>query len=136
MCIKIHNKYVEVSQVKSYIYIYGIHHWRIIWSSYRKLAWVGFEPMTIYIWYLYELKVSCLSFVSCISLQSTTSLFKVRYCNGILLRGFHGSLLFHSWQAYNCFYVYNSLLFRFFCWKGYLFYKIQFSIRQRLHFGL
>ena len=23
----------------------GIHHWRIIWSSYRKLAWVGFEPM-------------------------------------------------------------------------------------------
>ena len=29
-----------------YIYIYGIHHWRILWSSYRKLAWVGFEPMT------------------------------------------------------------------------------------------
>ena len=25
---------------------YGIHHWRILWSSYRKLAWVGFEPMT------------------------------------------------------------------------------------------
>ena len=24
---------------------YGIHHWRILWSSYRKLAWVGFEPM-------------------------------------------------------------------------------------------
>ena len=23
---------------------YGIHHWTIIWSSYRKLAWVGFEP--------------------------------------------------------------------------------------------
>ena len=23
---------------------YGIHLWRIIWSSYRKLAWVGFEP--------------------------------------------------------------------------------------------
>ena len=22
----------------------GIHHWRIIWSSYRKLTWVGFEP--------------------------------------------------------------------------------------------
>ena len=28
------------------IYIYGIHHWRIIWSSYRDLAWVGFEPTT------------------------------------------------------------------------------------------
>ena len=28
-----------------YVYKYGIHHWRIIWSSYRKLAWVGFEPM-------------------------------------------------------------------------------------------
>ena len=24
--------------------IYSIHHWRIIWSSYRKLTWVGFEP--------------------------------------------------------------------------------------------
>ena len=23
---------------------YGIHQWRIIWSSYRKLAWGGFEP--------------------------------------------------------------------------------------------
>ena len=23
-----------------------IHHWRIIWSSYRKLVRVGFEPMT------------------------------------------------------------------------------------------
>ena len=22
---------------------YGIHHWRILWSSYRKLAWVEFE---------------------------------------------------------------------------------------------
>ena len=22
----------------------GIHHWRILWSSYRKFAWVGFEP--------------------------------------------------------------------------------------------
>ena len=29
-----------------YIYIYGIHHWRILRSSYRKLAWVGFEPTT------------------------------------------------------------------------------------------
>ena len=25
---------------------YGIHHWRILWSSYRKLAWVGFESTT------------------------------------------------------------------------------------------
>ena len=25
---------------------YGIHHWKILWSSYRKLAWVGFEPTT------------------------------------------------------------------------------------------
>ena len=24
----------------------SIHHWRIIWSSYKKLAWVGFEPTT------------------------------------------------------------------------------------------
>ena len=23
-----------------------IHHWRILWSSYRKLAWVGSEPTT------------------------------------------------------------------------------------------
>ena len=30
-----------------YIYIYGTHHWSLIWSSYRKLAWVGFEPTTI-----------------------------------------------------------------------------------------
>ena len=27
-------------------YIYGIHHWRILWSSYRKLVWVRFEPTT------------------------------------------------------------------------------------------
>ena len=25
---------------------YGIHHWRILWSSYRKLARVRFEPTT------------------------------------------------------------------------------------------
>ena len=25
---------------------YGIHHWRITWSSYRRLAWVRLEPMT------------------------------------------------------------------------------------------
>ena len=26
--------------------IYGIHHWRILRSSYRKLAWAGYEPTT------------------------------------------------------------------------------------------
>ena len=25
---------------------YDIHHWRILWSRYRKLAWVGFAPTT------------------------------------------------------------------------------------------
>ena len=28
------------------LYIYGIHHWMIFRSSYRKLAWVGFESTT------------------------------------------------------------------------------------------
>ena len=28
------------------LYIYGIHYWQILWSSYRKLAWLGFEPTT------------------------------------------------------------------------------------------
>ena len=28
------------------IHVYGIHQWRILRSSYRKLAWVGFEPTT------------------------------------------------------------------------------------------
>ena len=30
----------------NYIYksIYRISHWTILWSSYRKLAWAGFEP--------------------------------------------------------------------------------------------
>ena len=23
---------------------YGIHHWRILWSSYRRLTWMGLEP--------------------------------------------------------------------------------------------
>ena len=27
-------------------YIYGIHHWQILWSSYRKLVWVRFELTT------------------------------------------------------------------------------------------
>ena len=25
---------------------YGVHHRKVLWSSYRKLAWVGFEPTT------------------------------------------------------------------------------------------
>ena len=25
---------------------YGIHHWQILWSNYRKLAWVGFDIYT------------------------------------------------------------------------------------------
>ena len=29
-----------------YTYIYGIHHWKILWSTYRKIAWVWFEPTT------------------------------------------------------------------------------------------
>ena len=28
------------------MYIYGVHHWQILWSSYRELARVGFEPTT------------------------------------------------------------------------------------------
>ena len=32
--------------VAEWIDTYGIHHWRIFRSSYRKLAWVGFEPTT------------------------------------------------------------------------------------------
>ena len=26
---------------------YGIHNWRILWTSYGKFAWVVFEPATI-----------------------------------------------------------------------------------------
>ena len=35
-----------ITFVAERIGIHGIHHWRIFRSSYRKLAWVGFEPMT------------------------------------------------------------------------------------------
>ena len=38
--------YIAYIYIYIYIYIYGIHHWRIFRSSYRKLAWVGFEPPT------------------------------------------------------------------------------------------
>ena len=33
-----------ITLVAEWIDTYGIHHWRIFRSSYRKLAWVGFEP--------------------------------------------------------------------------------------------
>ena len=29
---------------------YGIHHWKILWSSYVKLAQKGFEPTTTEFW--------------------------------------------------------------------------------------
>ena len=32
--------------IYTYINIYGIHYWRILRSSYIKLAWVGFETTT------------------------------------------------------------------------------------------
>ena len=32
--------------VAEWVDTYRIHHWRILWSGYRKLAWVGFEPTT------------------------------------------------------------------------------------------
>ena len=32
--------------VAEWVDTYGIHHRRILWSSYRKLAWVRFEPTT------------------------------------------------------------------------------------------
>ena len=32
--------------VVEWIDTYDIHHWKIIWSSYRKLGRVGFEPKT------------------------------------------------------------------------------------------
>ena len=32
--------------VAEWVDTYGIHHRRILWSSYRKLAWVGFDPTT------------------------------------------------------------------------------------------
>ena len=32
--------------VAEWVDTYGIYHWRILWSSYKKLVWVGFEPTT------------------------------------------------------------------------------------------
>ena len=36
--------YTYIYNIYIYIDIYGIYHWQVLWSSYRKLAWVGFEP--------------------------------------------------------------------------------------------
>ena len=41
-----HRKRSIQSLIYIAIYIYGIHHWRILGSSYIKLAWKGFEPST------------------------------------------------------------------------------------------
>ena len=38
--------HTDETRVCEYVDIWGIHHWRILWSSYRKLAWRGFEPTT------------------------------------------------------------------------------------------
>ena len=35
-----------ITLVAEWIDTYGIHHWKIFGSSYRKLAWVGFELTT------------------------------------------------------------------------------------------
>ena len=45
ICLK-QNLVQVITLVAEWIDTYGIHHWRIFWSSYRKLAWVGFEPTT------------------------------------------------------------------------------------------
>ena len=39
--------------VAEWIDVYGIHQWIILRSSYRKLAWVGFEPATTKFCYIY-----------------------------------------------------------------------------------
>ena len=38
--------YWRLLTIYLYIYIHGIYHWWVLWNSYRKLAWVGFEPTT------------------------------------------------------------------------------------------
>ena len=38
--------YIFIYIFNTYIYMYGIHHSRIAWSSYIKLACVGYEPTT------------------------------------------------------------------------------------------
>ena len=38
--------WVNHMSVAEWVDTYGIYHWRILWSSYKKLAWVGFEPTT------------------------------------------------------------------------------------------
>ena len=38
-----------ITLVAEWIDTYGIHHWRVFGNSYRKLAWVGFEPHNYWI---------------------------------------------------------------------------------------
>ena len=79
------------SVVNTYKYI---HHWRILRSSYRKLAWVGFEPTTtelhsdMYICiythalYIYTLLIHCIYvyiFVICIYEYICISIFVYIY---------------------------------------------------------
>ena len=33
---------------------YRIHHWRILWSRYRKFAWLGFEPTNHWILFIHS----------------------------------------------------------------------------------
>ena len=40
-----------ITLVVEWIDTYGIHHWRILRSSYRKLTWIGFEPRTTDIYF-------------------------------------------------------------------------------------
>ena len=35
---------INICMFQKQRFIYSIHHWGILWSSYRKLAWVGFGP--------------------------------------------------------------------------------------------
>ena len=46
ICIYMYILYIYTLYIYIYIYICGIHHRRMPWSSYRKLSWVGFEPTT------------------------------------------------------------------------------------------
>ena len=69
---------------------YGIHHCRIIWSSYRKLAWVGFESTTyefrsdaltdwaIRPWFQLALRANCVQLLQFNRLFSAT--FHFGYC--------------------------------------------------------
>ena len=46
LCLRHSRHLFVITLVAKWIDTYGIHHWRTFRSSYRKLAWVGFEPTT------------------------------------------------------------------------------------------